>query len=507
VAVTKVNPADGTVWDFDIEDMLDDVSAGAGWWGIRITCNVDAPIRLYSAQANSVSRPELEVTWGDEPEPPEDLSPSGGRAVSINKPVLSFTFTDEEGSTELNAVQIHYKLTNTGFNPLTGFTSPTWDSGTIAASEPKVDTNPIVGAPAISSGVLMWWTARVQDATGQWSEYADPESFTYRALTPATLDNPPSGGVVNDATPPVLWTTTNQTAYQITLAKASDPRTLVWNSGKISTSDDDDAIPAKKITQDGTDYLISLYLWDNFDREKNGTNQIYTLITRTFQFQASGTVTAPTGLAVVQQTPWPWVNLTWSRSSAPDEFNIWRDDLLIDSNVPAAELSTGGTNYAYQDRLANPRESHTWSVQAVVNKVASNKVTSSALTTRLLSPFMIDPTGVDVVFFLDPALDPQLITIQEVQQPVNSAPVLLTQFLGGYSGHLTGVFSDNVVPGLTARQMRNTFKKWKRNPGDSYILYMVDEVINMVPYNMTYKPRAVSGGVLYDVEFDFFEVD
>lgn len=507
VSVTKVSSADGTVWDFDIGDILDDVSSSGQWWGLRIVSTADAPVTLYSAQAGSSNRPELEVTWGDEPEPPEDLSPAGGRAVSVNKPILSFTFTDESGSTELNAVQIHYKATNTGFSSLTGFSSPAWDSGTIFTSDPQVDTFPIAGAPTITAGSVMWWTARVQDASGQWSEYADPESFTYQPLTSATLDNPPVGGVVNDATPPVLWTMANQTAYKVLLAKASDPNTLVWNSGKISTTDDDTAIPPKKILYDGADYILDLYLWDNYNREKNGTNELFTHIQRTFQFQASGSVSVVTGLAVAQQTPWPWVNITFSRSTAPDEFNIFRDDVLIDSNVPASELSTGGTSYTYQDRLANPREAHTWSVQAVVNKVSSNKVTSSALTTRLIAPFMMELDGTNPVFFLNPGLDPQLLTLQEVQQPVNSDPVLLTQFLGGYTGHLAGVFVDNIVSGLSARQMRNTFKRWKKNPGDTYILYMVDEVLTIVPYNMTYKPRAVSGGVLYDVEFDFFEVD
>jgi hypothetical protein len=54
--------------------------------------------------------------------------------------------------------------------------------------------------------------------------------------------------------------------------------------------------------------------------------------------------------------------------------------------------------------------------------------------------------------------------------------------------------------------MKNKFKKWKRTPGKSFLLYRIDEVLTVVPYNMTYKPEAYSGGVRYRVSFDFFEV-
>jgi hypothetical protein len=94
-----------------------------------------------------------------------------------------------------------------------------------------------------------------------------------------------------------------------------------------------------------------------------------------------------------------------------------------------------------------------------------------------------------------------------VQQPVNAAPVLLTQFLGGFQGHMEGLLVDNIVSGVTARSMRNTFKKWKRSPGDSYILYNIDEAMLIVPYNMSYKPIAKTEGVMYEVSFDFFEAD
>jgi hypothetical protein len=125
-----------------------------------------------------------------------------------------------------------------------------------------------------------------------------------------------------------------------------------------------------------------------------------------------------------------------------------------------------------------------------------------------MCPFMMELDASNPVFFLSPSVDPTQVIIQEVQQPVNSDPVLLTQYIGKtFQGHLEGIFADDVVSGVTARSMRNIWKKWTKNPGDKYMLYLVDEAMKIVPYNMNYRPRAKSGGkVLYDVTMDFFEV-
>lgn len=510
VSLTKSNPGAATLWEFDIDGIIQAASTSGVWWGLRVTSNLTGATRFYSAQSSSTARPELEATWTNIPQPPENPSPAGGRAVSVTKPIVYFTADDDTGNTDISAIQIQYKASNTGFDSITGFSSPSYDSGSQAASAPMLDTSAITSpvAPALT-GTVTYWTARYQDAAGVWSAWMDPESMRYVALPAATLDNPPSATpVVNDATPPVLWTMTGMTAYKFTVALASDPNTILYNSGKVTTTTDDSSIPSKVLTKLNTDYVIDLYLWDNVSREKNGSNQVFVRITRTFQYQASGSVTAPSSVTATAVTGFPWVDITWTRASAPDEFTILRDGEVIDANILSSLLSTGGTSYSYRDKLANPRESHVWSVQAVVNSVASNKADSSSFATRVIAPTMMELDGSNPVMFLSPAVDPQLVSIQEVQQPVNADPVLLTQFLGGFTGHLEGIFSDNALPGVTARQMRNIFKKWKRNPGNSYILYLVDEAMTVVPYNMTYRPRAKSGNtVIYDIAFDFFEVD
>jgi hypothetical protein len=508
VTLTKTNPGANTLWEFDLKTMMQSVSTSGVWWGLKVSSNNNIALKFYSAQG-ATGRPEMAITWSDLPLPPDNPSPSGGRAVSVAKPKLSFTYEDDSGNTQINALQIQYKATNTGFSPTTGFTTPTWDSGTYATSTPEIDTSTVAGAPAVN-GTGIWWTARAQDGNGVWSEWMDPENFIFTAPMTFTLDNPPVGGTVTDATPPVLWTVTSgvQQAYRVTVYKADDPTKILWNSGKITTPIDDTAIPDKVLKALSSDYVIDVWLWDNVNREANGGNPIYAHIQRTFQFVATGSVGGVTSVVATQNNPWPWVDVTFDRATAADEYNIFRDGEIIANNVPAADLSTGSTHYSYRDKLAAPRVSHVWSVQAVVNSVASNKSDSNAVTTRLLAPFMMETDASNPVYFLNPTLDPSLINIQEVQQPVNAPPVLLTQFIADkYQGHLEGIFHDESMPTVTARQMRDRFKKWKKTPGNTYILYMVDEVLTICPYNMTYKPRAYTGGVLYEVSFDFFEVN
>ena len=163
VTLTKNNPGINTLWEFDLKTMLQGVSTSGVWWGLRVTSNNNTALKFYSAQGPSTQRPEMALTWSDLPLPLDNPYPSGGRAVSVAKPIVGGTFEDDSGNTQVNAIQVHYKATNTGFSATAGFSSPTWDSGTQFVSAPALDTSTVVGAPAVT-GSGTWWTARVQDS-------------------------------------------------------------------------------------------------------------------------------------------------------------------------------------------------------------------------------------------------------------------------------------------------------------------------------------------------------
>jgi hypothetical protein len=213
-------------------------------------------------------------------------------------------------------------------------------------------------------------------------------------------------------------------------------------------------------------------------------------------------------VVATQATPWPWVDIEFQRATAADEYNLYRDGELIEANIPAGDITIGGTSYRFRDRMAYPRVEHVWSVEAVVNGQTSNPVNSNPLTTRLIAPMMMELDSTNPLFFMNPDVQPQSRTMQEVHQPLGASPLLITQYMGGYEGTMVGLLADDIFPNTTARAMKNRFKKWKKQPGTSYYLYLVDEVLKIVPYNMTYRPEAYGGNkVRYRVSFDFFEVD
>lgn len=508
--VTKTAPADRTVWEVDVRDIIQSAVNTGVWFGLRITVDRQNPVKIFSSEAASTLRPELEISWTDAPQPPEELSPAGGRAVSVPKPILSFDFVDEAGDTELNAVQIQFAPGPDEAD----FAAPTWDSGTYLTSIPEVDLSTIAAPTPIPpdlTSTVTYWRVRVQDGAGLWSDWSDAAGMRYVPKSTVTIDSPgaPPNNIVNDATPAIFWTITGGTqgSWQMTVRDLTDDDVPLWNSGKFTDPDTNVTIPPGVIKRDDHTYQITLMVWDTVSREKNGIHAIYTQVTRDFTFDDDATVTPITNLVAAQDAPWPWVDLTFDHGVIADEYNIWRDDEVIEANVPASDLLVSGTSFAYRDRVVAPRINHTWSVQAVVNGKSSPKVTTSPMSVRLLAPMMMELDGSNPIFFLNPKVDPQSMMFQEVHQPLDSRPVLITQRLGGYEGKVEGVFADNIFPGVTARAMRNQFKRWKRTPGKTFYFYMVDEVMKIVPYNMDYRTQAKTEGIIYTAWFDFFEVD
>lgn len=126
---------DGTEWVLDVQPEMQRVANGVKWYGFRIETTETAQRSLYSTQGRWKYRPVLEVTWADNPDEPEDLAPSAGRAVSLSHPTLRFDFTDVSGDTDLQSVHVQTAVTDAALDAGT----PAWDSGVVAASNPELD--------------------------------------------------------------------------------------------------------------------------------------------------------------------------------------------------------------------------------------------------------------------------------------------------------------------------------------------------------------------------------
>jgi hypothetical protein len=319
---------------------------------------------------------------------------------------------------------------------------------------------------------------------------------------------------VEDTSPPIFWTFTGatQSAYQVIIEKDGDQ---IWNTGKISTTDNSIDTPDNLIKDPAAIYTITLRVWDTIDRVHTVGDPIFYAVVKDFFYQHDPTVDVPTGLVVDPQNPWPWVDLTFDRATPPDTFSIYRDGVLVENNLPSEDLFVSGTSYMYRDKLVSPRVSHTWQVVATVNRKDSAKTAGVIAQTDPGFTWVMEPNTNNPVAIVKSAERPAPVveavsaSFQETHQPIGGgSPVLITQYIRGFEGRVEGVLSDGIVTGLSARDMKNRLKNWKKYPGKKLLLFMVDEMLTIVPYNITYRPRAKGGKVvIYDISFDFFEVE
>lgn len=525
--LSKTNPVWGQLWDIDITAIMQSIANGAPWYGVRVTMNGSTSRAFMSSEHSTVSkRPMILIEWSDNPDEPEDLSPDEGLSVSVAKPVLKYTFVDVSGSTEIGSHQI--QLSNSA-----DFSSPVYDSSTEAGAvggwldtdvaEYNLATSTYGG---LADGASIWWRVRTRDEVDLESPWSEPATFkrtTKGSLTVSSLGSFVDGGgntvyYVEDTSPTLVWSLTGRTqkAYQVLISKAETPDRYLYNSGKITSTDNSVGTGSKAILADpSVKYLLRLLVWDTIDRVTTPGDPAYYEYRQEFIYQPAAGVTAPAGLAVSWPRPWPWVDLTWTRTTPPDSFSILRDNVVVENNLDPGDLFVSGTTYQYRDKWPSPRVNHTWAVVANVNGQDSVKSNQVVFKTEPGITWLMEPNGdrpITIVKSADkpsPVVEASSMGFQEVHQPVGgSAPVLITQYISGFEGRVEGVLADEVVDGLSAKTMRDRFKYWKRYPGTELVLFMVDEAITIVPYNLTYRPRAKGGGkIFYDISFDFFQVD
>jgi hypothetical protein len=191
--ISKTIPwADKTKWELDITDWMQTVSNGGPWYGFRVipTTFENEVLWMYSElYTDSAVRPRVEITWSDAPNAPSNLSPAGGRAVGVSKPIVKASFIDVSGATSLQAVQVQINSTDV-------WTSPSFDSGTVPSSAPELDlsrTDMPGGVWAgLADGVTTFWRIRFQDAAGLWSAWSPSTSFKRDDKGTLTLNNPPN---------------------------------------------------------------------------------------------------------------------------------------------------------------------------------------------------------------------------------------------------------------------------------------------------------------------------
>lgn len=455
----------GQRWEFDVLADMQAVSAGAEWWGWRITTTDEERRWIYAQESpySSVEPPTLLVEWADNPARPLNLSPNDG-AVGTGKPALSFDYIDVSGSTTLRKARIQI---NHG-SPT--FSSPTWDSGELDEFDSVVYLSGTT-YPGTPEGEDAYWRIKVMDGDGLWSEWSSAATYRYvrppvTELTSIDPDEPRWW----DSTPDISWTLAgeNQIAYRITVARTVNPSRILWDSGLVESSETSASIPPGVLRWDDVQYRLIVRLWGDTDRAWAANFLPYSVLKDDVLLDEDMSKTPVSNVEVAQVGRLPRTRITWERTATADVYEIVRQRLpdgektIIDRILHADAIQPDGT-YAYEDRGAPPRTPVRYIVRAVTNGRRSGGIPTDSFSYAVEAVWLTTPTEELVFQGSDQgqwSMPPNSTEHEVLNSP---APTLVLGEERGYSVtfELTLVEEHLYQPGLTAQEKSARLLSWR----------------------------------------------
>lgn len=456
---TQNTPNDGTVWEFDVRAQMQAVADGGVWYGFSVRSEGADTLSFYSPDVTTY-QPQLEIEWSERPEQPTVLSPSGNRAVSIAKPVLTFDFTDAFGNTAMAGAQVQ-------LNALDEWGAPLFDSGTVLTSERELDLATTAYA-GLAGGASIYWRVRVLDGSGLWSPWSDAARFKRIGHGVLTLSNPPDIAVpfVSEWTPPIVWQFTGaQTGYRVLITRADDPSVHLADSGRVRSTETQWTVPRRTL-RDDREYRVVLTVWDDIDREQTPGAPAFVRVARTFVFQEDGTPNPVTALTATQVDGSPWVDIEWDRATAADYYVVKRNGTVVEDFLEPSEVLAQGTHYSFRDQGAKPHDVTTYVVQAVVNGKTSTNNPSVNITVRPIGIWLVD--AVRKVYVMINSEGPGEWSVSERYAsyfPVNSTrEIRVVESIGGYVGSISGTLTNTPSLDMTANKLRERLIGMKERP-------------------------------------------
>ena len=448
----------GQAWTFDVTALMQEVSAGAFWWGFRLASSSAEVLRFYSSQASDERRrPVLRVEWADEPDAPGDLVPSGGLAVGTRTPTVRFTYADFGGSTQLAAVRVQVALSP-------GMTSSLWDSGEKAATLPELDLA-AAGYPGMPvDGSSVYWRAMVKDAAGLWSDWSDVATAWYKPRGIVTITEPLDGAAIMDSTPVVRWTFNpqpEQAQYQVVVSRGDKIRTPVWDSGRREGGDTSLTVPSGILRDDKT-YTFTVRVWDMAGRASVPGTPAYRQQSSTVWFDDDLATPAPDSVAATQRGSSPLVDVQWEAATTPDAFMVVRDGVIL-ARVTPAEVQVEPGVYEWTDRTCPPLVEARYDVRSIIDGKRSARASQMCVVTV---PGVWLTTGSLEVCLTGKEVGSPTLGVRETVHEVGDRVVVITDGLRGHEGEWSGqLHSDiSIAPGVTAKEWRDRLMQIRDNP-------------------------------------------
>ena len=499
-ALVVSGAADGQLLELDVTALMVDVANGAAYFGLRLELSANVLRQLHSAEAvNANLRPVLEVEWSTAPDAPSSLAPAGGRAISVTKPLLAWTYVDRDAGQQTSS-QVQVSTSS-------DFTTPAYDSGKVANTEPTWDLA-ATAFSALADNVTRFWRVRVWDDDDVVSEWSDAVDFARQQKGVLTLTSP-AGPTIDDLSPPVLWTFTGETqeSYRVRLLEdVGGVWTQRYDSGQVVGTVLSHGIPEGLIVG-GKSYRIELRVWDTLDRQAIALDPDYVEDTVDVTYSRSGAPVAVTALTATK-TPnshGPGVLLEWERSAAPDYFALMVDGVNVPGfeRIDPGDVFVSGTTYAMTWWGATPRVSATFEIEAVVDsggaKQHSDGNATAALTLTTSGIWLIDPDDDTAVEISGrDAVDFKIGESGETHfLRGRRDPVRITDTLRGYEGSVAGV-----LKGKTARDtfldLKGRLKPVRLVISDLNILVELEAA--------TAPPTALPNDRLFGCSFGFVQV-
>ncbi len=536
--------------------MMADVAAGAPFYGVELSLDAGTTTDKFFVSANNGTetlRPHLDIDWTSISEPPDNLSPGGGLAVSVDQPDLMWQWQaegllDEQPEQAYSQVQISTNDT---------FTAIVYDSG----EQPNIQSSWAMSGTAYhapTDGSSLFWRVRVRDTAGNLTDWSDYAEFVVVPLGAVTMANPPAGVepvVVDSLTPDIDWAVPfTQESAEVIITKISEdapddsddvlptdpneqpepadirpgdnidgdvtnpaegspileqtPPEEVWRFPKALTAGTTVTVPEDILDRAGV-YEVSVQSTDDTMRDAINGDPGYSELKRQFVYRPAGGVTPVTDLWIEQVGP--MIILHWTYADVLNYFSLRVDGKEKRHRILPGDVRVGGAGsntFELKWWHAKPFHRHKYVIEAV-NTVGGKHVQSKGNKRRY---WTVSTTG---IWLCDPSksmavrirgTDTPDMSFREVGNtydiPGSKKPRRIIDSVGGYSGSVTGF-----VMGMKARNKIEEIKDRSRKR--EMRLIFSDYNIPVVLEEVSLAPSAdlPPGNRQYPVTVNFFQVD